>query len=633
MTNIYFGTIALTLLYSLSILGWGGLLSRLLRSPGTFWQEFTARVVLGCSSLYGLFILLSSVGRLHRLEAIIVVSVGVLLACAEIPDLARRASAAFNDVMTWPRGEHVIGVVVISAVLLQVVFGFTPLIFYDLQAYHLLAPSQFLMSGSLSHIPWNVMTNTPLAMQLTLGMSLAVDPSGQVVKLLLTLIGCLAAVGVYEFIRPVGLRPALLATLFALSFPEFLLMQTLGAVDLPIAALTIFGAIWARDAFATKSWQSAVLAGLAFGLAIGSRYQAIVHVSWIIAVLGIENRLSKQPVSFASLIRPMIIMGALVGLLLAPWAIRNYVHLGNPVFPLMQSVWSSTTTEWSADQMAKWNSVTFGPSFGALTRMQQALAPIGLLLIQPANGLFGTALILGAIIGISVSRTQVRLASFLGLSGLLIWGFLRPSAGSALLRFNALSILFLLAATGAILGSEWFPARAARLSGLALSAGSIIIAIIHVQSGLPAAQSLIDAGTHAALRVTSVPSWEAFEYVNEKLDRQHDKILLIGETRAFWLHVPYIAPSPINGPQLDRIFGGNTGPGDWAQEFSQLGVTHLLVSKSEVERWHKQYRYLDLTDEQAEKLNRWIEALPKVFDDNRGNIVLELGPRSKLSAY
>lgn len=32
--------------------------------------------------------------------------------------------------------------------------------FYDLQAYHFLAPAQFLVSGDLSHIPWNVLTNT-----------------------------------------------------------------------------------------------------------------------------------------------------------------------------------------------------------------------------------------------------------------------------------------------------------------------------------------------------------------------------------------------------------------------------------------------------------------------------------------
>jgi hypothetical protein len=48
ITDLYLGTIALTLLYVLSILGWGGLLSRLLQATGTFWQDLAMRLVVGC---------------------------------------------------------------------------------------------------------------------------------------------------------------------------------------------------------------------------------------------------------------------------------------------------------------------------------------------------------------------------------------------------------------------------------------------------------------------------------------------------------------------------------------------------------------------------------------------------------
>src|SRR5262249_37711877 len=92
-----------------------------------------------------------------------------------------------------------------------------------------------------------------------------------------------------------------------------------------------------------------------------------------------------------------------------------------------------------------------------------------------------------------------------------------------------------------------------------------------------------------------------------------------------WLNVPYIAPSAYNGGQLGQIFGGQTDPDSWKQEFSRLGLTHLLVSNSEIARWHQQYGYLNLSPEQAEKLNHWMGTLPKVFDDNRGNVVLSLG--------
>jgi hypothetical protein len=623
MTSVLFGIIAVALLYLLSILGWGGLLTRLLPSTGTFWQDLTARIVVGCSALYGMFILLSCVGRLNSIETLVITGLGVLLCCVELPDLARKAVAALSEIKSWQSGDYIVGILIGLFALLQLASGLTPLVFYDLQAYHFLAVSQFLNSGTLIHIPWNVLTNTPLAMQLTLGMSLSMENSGQVLKLLFTVLGSLTIVGIYEFIRPTGLRGALLAALCAVSFPEFLLMQTLGAVDLAIAGFLIFGAIWLRRAFAERNWQLALLAGLAFGLAAGSRYQAILLVSWIAIVVTAEAKLNARSMPIAAVIRPLFIAGCLTSLLVAPWLIRNYAHLGNPVFPLMQSMWNSTS-EWSSFQTTQFNVAAYGNSLSAISWVQKTLAPVAALLVQPSNGLFGTGLLLAGLVGLGVSTREIRIASFLGLTGLVMWGLLRPEADVALLRHNAASLLFLLAATGAILGSERMPASAGRAIAIALSAGSMVIAVSYVQHSLPAAQSLVNPDARDGLRQANVTSWDAFNFINAKLSRSQHKVLLIGETRAFWLRVPYIAPSAFNGGQLDRIFGGNTNPDDWMRDLSHLGLTHLLVSTSELQRWHKQYHYFDLERTQAEKFNNWIHQLPKLFDDERGNVVFAL---------
>jgi len=626
MVGEYFGTITIALLYSLAIIGWGGLLCRLLPFGQSYWQEFAARLVVGCSAMYAIFILLSSIGALHRIEVIVVVAAGTLLACAEIPHFARRTGVATSSLKNWSRIDLALVFVIGLYVLLQIVAGLTPLMFYDLQVYHFLAPAQFLESGSLVHIPWNVNTNTPLTLQFLVGMSMSMDSSGQVAKLIFTFLGCLAAVGTYEVIRPAGLRSALLAATFVLSFPEFLLMQTFGAIDLASAGFMILGAIWARKALSEKSWTLTILAGLGFGLAIGSRYQAIVHVSWIVAVLIAETKWKRtSTTNFPDLARCVIVMASLVMAIIGPWLIRNYLHLGNAIFPLTS--WNSLG-EWNANQASIWKAASLGPPFNSLPAVQRILAPVGALLLFPANGLFGTATILGALIAFAVAKSDVRIVSLLGLGGLLIWGVLHPGHDSAILRYSALSLLFLLGATGALLGSEWIPARAGLGIGIALSAGSMLIGIFHVQSILPAAQSLINPAARQAIHRANVPAWQAIDFINEKLDRQHDKVLLIGETRAFWLRVPYIAPSAYNGAQLDEIFGGDTGPETWNQRFSHLGLTHLLVSNSEIDKWHKQYGYLNLSPTQAEKVNEWMQGLSRIFDDNRGNVVLSLRPAS-----
>src|SRR5262249_19678721 len=160
-----------------------------------------------------------------------------------------------------------------------------------------------------------------------------------------------------------------------------------------------------------------------------------------------------------------------------------------------------------------------------------------------------------------------------------------------------------------------------------LCAGSLLLAIVEVQSVFPAFQSIVDPQARTAVHQLNVPSWQAFDFINDKLDSHRDKVLLIGETRAFWLNVPYVAPSAYNGRQLNEIFGGGSQPVDWVKTFSRMGLTHVLISNPEIARWQNQYAYLKLTDEEWTRLNTWMHTLKKVFDDNHGTVILELeGP-------
>jgi len=139
---------------------------------------------------------------------------------------------------------------------------------------------------------------------------------------------------------------------------------------------------------------------------------------------------------------------------------------------------------------------------------------------------------------------------------LIIWGLIRPTGGDALIRYNAVSIAFLLAAAGAMLGSEKISEKVGTTAAVIVAGVSLVIGIGQLQRILPAAQSLIDPRLREALHQANVPSWAALDYVNENLDPAHDKVLVIGETRGFWLQIPNITPSAFNGPQLDEVFGG-----------------------------------------------------------------------------
>jgi hypothetical protein len=323
----------------------------------------------------------------------------------------------------------------------------------------------------------------------------------------------------------------------------------------------------------------------------------------------------------------LTLVGLLVALLVCPWLIRNYFHMGSPVYPLMQGTWKAI--EWSPDQDSHFRSETLGPQFGEITTSQKIFAPVMLLFAFPSNFVFGTVLLLGSLAALTSQKHEIRIAAAIGLAGTIVWGLVRPTAGTALVRYNAVSIVLLLAATGAVLGSGMFFAKFGPGIASLFAAASVILAMNQLLRSLPVAQSLMDPRVGRAFQELNVPSWAAFDYANEHLDPIHDRILVLGETRGMWLQIPYIAPSAFNGPQLDAIFGGNSGPNVWQQKLSRLGVTHLLISYPEFQRLHANYGYLNLPSDEMNSFNRWIQSLPLLFEDRRGTAVLALNRSSE----
>jgi len=253
---------------------------------------------------------------------------------------------------------------------------------------------------------------------------------------------------------------------------------------------------------------------------------------------------------------------------------------------------------------------------------------VALLFAFPSNVVLGTVLLLGALSALISRRREIQIAAAIGLAGMIVWGLIRPTAGTALVRYNAVSIVFLLAATGAVLGSGMFFAKFGPGIAAVLAAASVIFAITQLQRSLPVARTLMDPQVRQTLQELNVPSWAAFDYANEHLDPIHDRILVLGETRGMWLHIPYFAPSAFNGPQLDTIFGDNSGPEMWTRKLAALGITHLLISYPEFQRLHAKYAYLNLPPAGMDSFNRWIQGLPLVFEDGRGTTVVALSNSS-----
>jgi hypothetical protein len=409
-------------------------------------------------------------------------------------------------------------------IALQLVAALTPLIFYDLQVYHLLAPAEFCEPAP---DPYSVERpdEQPLAIQLTVGMSLALDASGQLAKMSVRPTRHLLCAGVFELIRPAGRRgPCSRLCLYCIRILE---QQTLGVVDLSIAAFLIFGAIWLRQGLRDSQWRPVILSGIAFGLALGSRYQAVILTAIIVVLVLteylIQMRQNPQP-------RRALLQLILVGLIVMVWSLASLIRtmlMGSPVYPLMQGIWKAI--EWSPIQDSQFRSETLGPQLGEITAAQKILAPVAMLFAFPSNFVLGTILLLGALAALTSRKRELQITAAIGLAGTIVWGLIRPTAGTALVRYNAVSIVLLLAATGAVLGSGMFFAKFGPGIAAMLAAASVMLAITQLQRFLPVAQSLMDPQVRQTLQELNVPSWAAFDYANEHLDPLHDRILVLGK--------------------------------------------------------------------------------------------------------
>jgi Dolichyl-phosphate-mannose-protein mannosyltransferase len=411
------------------------------------------------------------------------------------------------------------------------------------------------------------------------------------------------------------LQSSLLAALFVATYPELWMHQTLGIIDLPAAVFLLAGVLWWREALKQQSWSWALQAGIAFGLVLASRYQGVALIGLALLVVLVDESLRNREHIVRSLSKCAVVV-SVASLVVAPWLIRNYLNFGNPVYPLLHD-WLGGR-EWSAAQNARFQLDIMGPPWVGLTALQKVMSPVMALLMTPNNGLFGIVLLFGTLLAVCTKYVGLRIMAFVGLGSLLIWGLMHPMPGVELLRYNSAGLVLMLSCTGAILGSDRMREWKGVNIGVFLAAGSLIIGLTALQNILPVWQTLTDSNARTLFWRANVPSWEAFEFANAKLDPSQDKILLIGESRGLWLEIPFIAPTAFSGPQLQQVFAPGVSPGKWSQQLHEMGITYLLISFPEWERFQRGYNYFKPTDE----FNSWLRSLPVVFDDRRGTIIL-----------
>jgi hypothetical protein len=192
--------------------------------------------------------------------------------------------------------------------------------------------------------------------------------------------------------------------------------------------------------------------------------------------------------------------------------------------------------------------------------------------------------------------------------------------GTTLLRFNAASLLFLIAAGSGVLFLIF--GRATAFFCILLSGMFLYFAIQDVTRAIPVLSSVTNHNVRSSLVRSNIPGFSAFEFCNR--EGFEGKVFLLGETRGFCVkNHPCIASSVFDSPRLLRLLQVGKSSQDWTQNLKELGVTRVLVCIPEWRRLQAK-GYLPLSDEQKKSLIGWLQQQQVEFNDGHDTVVVSL---------
>lgn len=252
--------------------------------------------------------------------------------------------------------ERVVGWLLLLLILASGLSAMSPPSDYDGLMYHLAAPKAYLAAQRIHPFPLQVQANYPATLDMLYLVGLALG-SDLIAPLLHWATALLAMWGLYVFGRRFLSRQlGLLAAVIFLATPKVNLIAGWAHVDLALIFFLVVAlyALYAWRETGQRRWLAGM--GIACGLAMGTKYYGARPTLVLGLAVLLLSRWERRQGWIAVLVDAAILAGV-TALVASPWYLKNWVWMGNPVYPFFfgGQNWNS----FRADQWARWAS-TFG---------------------------------------------------------------------------------------------------------------------------------------------------------------------------------------------------------------------------------------------------------------------------------
>ena len=386
---------------------------------------------------------------------------------------------------------------------------------------------------------------------------------------------------VYVFARRwLSVEWALLLVLLVATTPAVVYGGTSGQVEVKNALFVTAAAFAAARSMGGSGWRWALLAGLLAGLFMGSKYLGLFFVAAVgLAVL-------PQRRWFAA--------GAACGLAAmavgAPWYVWNFVHTGDPVFPMLfHSLGLPDGPYWNAAHDAVFRANFSGDELAVPSSPWWALAYPFVATFDPypvfEGGRTGlgpwAAMALGpALVGIWAARGRIRrspLAIVVLVAALfyLLW-FLIPSSQRIRHILPIWPIAALALTVAARRGADAIARRGGRPLALALAAVAGFQIAVMGLFGAQFVRYLVGGETRESYLIRTVDRYPLVPYL-ETLLGPGDKVAMPYRQLQFYMDFPHLHIPPYLQTRVEMLAGPPLTGAAWAERFARLGVTHVVV--------------------------------------------------------
>ena len=441
---------------------------------------------------------------------------------------------------------------------------------YDSLVYHLAAPAQYARLGRIEQLPFDHHSYFPFTMEMLYGVALQLRGPvfAKLFHWLMLPLGALVlvALGARAGSRVGGFLAACLFT----SLPMTLTEASTAYIDLAFAAFTVAAALCFAGAPTRNRLHNLAWSGAFCGFCLGTKYFGWLIFGFLGLWLVIET-LKTKPVQGG---RGIALFGALALAIGGAWYVRNWIWVGNPVFPFAYGAFGGRG--WTAE-MAKLydqDQAVFGYGRAPLDLLmlpfRLAMTPLNVggfegpnaeLLVrgQPwwplipgpiaseKNGLFDTlGLFFATFPGPAIfafglpallARAKPRPILLAAALFVFLWIFWALTSQQVRYLFPALALLSVVAGWGM---ATWAPklALARWIGGAALVAWLVFAPLLTVRSASGSFSVISGARAPDAYLTRAFAGYSAMQWINANTPPAA-RVAVYGEPRDFYLERSY----------------------------------------------------------------------------------------------